>query len=139
MKRIIIATDFSPHSRKAIDCVIGILEDTSAIYEVLLLNTYMVKETDPQKVIHLNDELKRASKKNLEHELELLRKKLQNPNITIKIASHMGSLTNVVSQLIKANPVDLVAMGKDGGRNVENVSVILKQNGTPMLVTYLPS
>lgn len=137
MKRIIIATDFSPHSRKAIDCVIGILKDTMARYEILLLNTYMVKETDPLKIIALNDELKLASKRNLEFEREEIQKKLRNPNITVGIASHMGSLTNVVSQLIKKDQVDFVAMGKDGGKNVENVSVILRQYGCPLLVTYL--
>ncbi len=137
MKRIIIATDFSPHSQKTIEFVMGIVKDTTAPHEILLLNTYMVKETDPLKVIGLNDELKLASRRKLEHERSELQKKMRNPNIKIEIATHMGSLPNVVSQLIKANPVELVAMGKDGGRNVENVSVVLRQNGCSLLVTYL--
>ncbi len=137
MKRILIATDFSPHSRTAIDCVVNIIQDSISDCEIILLNTYMVKETDPQKVISQNDELKRASKRSLEHEQAELKKKITNPNVSVNVASHMGSLTHVVSQLIRTNTVDLVAMGKDGGKNVENVSMILRQIGCPLLVTYL--
>jgi nucleotide-binding universal stress UspA family protein len=139
MKRILIATDFSPHSRTVIDCVVNMIKDNISHCEIILLNTYMVKETDPQKVISLNDELKLASKRSLEHERAELQKKITNPNVSVNIASHMGSLTNVISQLVKTHTVDLVAMGKDGGRNVENVSTILRQIGCPLLVTYLAS
>ena len=139
MKRILIATDFTPHSRKAIDCVVDFLKNSVSPCEILLLNTYMVSEKDPQKVITLNDELKLASRRNLEHErLELL-KKLTNPHIFVSNISHMGSLTNVVSQLLRSQSIDMVVMGKDGGKNVENVSEVLKQNGCPLLVTYLAS
>ena len=139
MKRILIATDFSPHSRTAIDCVVDIIKDSVSDCEIILLNTYMVKETDPQKVISQNDELKLASKRSLDHEQSELKKKITNPYVSVNVASHMGSLTHVVSQLIRTNTVDLVAMGKDGGRNIENVSTILRQIGCPLLITYLAS
>lgn len=136
MKRILISTDFSTHSRKAIDCVIDLTKDSVSACEILLLNTFMVSETNPLKVISQNDELKLASRRSLEHERTELMKRITNPNVTVSIASHMGSLPNVISLLIRCNAVDLVAMGKDGGRNVENVSAVLKQNGCPLLITY---
>lgn len=65
-------------------------------------------------------------------------KKVKNPNVTLEVASHMGSLNNVVLQLVQKDKFDMVAMGKSGGDNVETISKMLKQQKCPLLITYLP-
>lgn len=137
MRNIIVTTDFSNHSRNSLNCVLDFIQDTHTPCRVLLLNTYVVKQTDPEKVIEVNDELKRKSLQGLETERSEALKKIHNNNITIETSSHMGSLNNVISQIIKRTKIDLVAMGKDGGKNVELVSETLKKQQCPLLVTYL--
>ena len=105
--------------------------------QIFLVNTYMVQQTDPKQVILINDELKRKSKEGLESELEEALSKNNNPQISINITSQMGSLTNVIRQMIQTEKIDLVAMGKDGGKHVEKVAALLKHHGCPLLVTFL--
>jgi hypothetical protein len=97
----------------------------------------MVQQTDPRQVIQLNDQLKQTSKKGLEQALDYAQSQIKNPLITVDIASHMGSLNNVVLQMIRDKEFDLVAMGKNGGKHVETISVLLKQLECPLLITYL--
>jgi nucleotide-binding universal stress UspA family protein len=136
MKRILIATDFSCHSKYTITYVLSFLQDTKIPCKITLLNTYMVQQTDPNQVILHNDELKKKSKAGLEKERDEAIGKVENPNISIDVASHMGSLNHVILQLLNKNEVDLVAMGKNGGRNVETISTLLKQQLCPLLITY---
>ena len=136
MKRILIATDFSSHSNHTIQYVLGFLKDTKIPCKITLLNTYMVQQTDPSQVIQLNDELKQKSKAGLEKERDDALRSISNSQITIDVASHMGSLNNVILQLLNKDEVDLVAMGKDGGKNVETISGLLKKQCCPLLITY---
>ncbi len=137
MKRILIPTDFSKHSRHTLQYVLELLQGFSTPWRILLVNTYMIKETDPNEVIKINDALKGKSKQGLELERELALQYNKNPLLTIDVASHMGSLTNVVLQLLRSENIDLVAMGKNGGRNVESVANLLKQQQCSLLITYI--
>ena len=112
------------------------MQDTQIPCHITLVNTYMVQQTDPSQVIELNDQLKRKSKTGLEQELISAQTKVKNPLITLDIVSHMGSLNNVVLQLIRNQAYDLVAMGKNGGKHVETISSLLKQQKCPLLTTY---
>lgn len=136
MKKILITTDFSTHSQYTIFYVLNLLHDTQIPCKILLLNTYIVQQTDPHQVISTNDELKRISKLGLERQRDKALKNVINFNISIEIASHMGSLNNVVMQLLRKEKIDLVAMGKNGGRHVESLSHLLKQQQCPLLITY---
>src|SRR5665647_862696 len=136
MKRILVTTDFSCHSKHTIDYVLNFLCETQIPCQLLLVNTYMVQQTDPKQVILLNDELKKKSKEGLEREREEAMKKVTNPRISIDVISHMGSLKNIIMQMLKTDKMDLVAMGKDGGKNVETIAALLKQQQCPLLITY---
>jgi len=138
MKKILIATDFSRHSRYTIEYILDLLEETQIACQICLLNTYMVQHTDPARVISLNDELKKKSKAGLERELDEMLKKVKNPKVSLEIASHMGSLNNVVLQMVQKEKYDMVAMGKSGGDNVETISKMLRQQKCPLLITYMP-
>lgn len=138
MKKILIATDFSRHSRYTVEYVLDLMESTRIPCQICLLNTYIVQHPDPSKLIALNDELKSFSKSGLEKERSEAMKRITNPLVTLEIASHMGSLNNVVLQMVQKDKFDMVAMGKSGGDNVETISKILRQQKCPLLITYLP-
>jgi hypothetical protein len=102
----------------------------------MLLNTYLVQQTDPGQVIKLNDELKNISKAGLEAERLEAVGKITNPHISIETSSHMGSLNYVILQFLQKEKIDMVAMGKNGGKHVETISTLLKQQHCPLLITY---
>jgi hypothetical protein len=134
MKTILLPTDFSPQSMQTLEYVIKFFGDTKIPCNILLLNTYMVQQTDPEQVIFHNDLLKNKSKHGLEIQRHEALKNNLNHFISVDIASHMGSLNHVVLQLLKKLKVDMVAMGKDGGRHVEMLAPLLKQEQCPLLI-----
>jgi nucleotide-binding universal stress UspA family protein len=136
MKTILVTTDFSHHSNHTIDYVLEFLRDTQIPCKLLLLNTYMVQATNPAEVISMNDELRKRSHTGLESAMLEARSKITNPNITVEVASHMGTLNNVILNLLSKKKIDMVAMGKNGGWHVEMVASLLKQQKCPLLITY---
>lgn len=134
MKSILIPTDFSPTSKQAIQYVLDLMGETIIPTRILLVNTYMVQHKDPKDIIRINDELKKQSKNGLEKEKEETLKKISNPNISVETVSHMGSLSNVILHLLKSENIDLVAIGKNNGKLLENVSGILKEQHCPLLI-----
>lgn len=137
MKKILITTDFSAHSRHTVQYILNLFSDTRIPCQVLLLNTFKVLQPDPKKVIETNDELKKLSTTGLEREREEALKIIKNKLITVDIASHMGSLNNVVLQIIQNEKIDLVGMGKKKGRHVEMMSSMLRKHQCPLLITYM--
>lgn len=137
MKKILITTDFSKHSKNTIKYVLDLLQKMAIPCTVVLLNTYMVLQTDAKQVITLNDEMKKKSKAGLLSEESEAKNLINNPLVTVQTISHMGSLKNVIHQLLKNENFDLVAMGKDGGKHVETIQGLLKEEQCPLLITYL--
>lgn len=137
MQSILIPTDFSEDSKYTIKYVLDLLQNNKGPCRVLLLNAYMVLQTDAKLVISQNDELKKKSRAGLLEEEMFAKTKLTNPEVTIETLSSMGSLKNVIYQVLQKEKIDLIAMGKDGGKNVEVISTMLKSEGLcPLLTTY---
>lgn len=139
MKKILIPTDFSPQSKHTIQYVLNLVQDTQVPCHILLLNTYVVQQTDPKQVIQVNDELKRKSKEGLDSALAEARTKIKNPSILIETASHMGSLNNVIMQVLQKEKIDLVAVCKAGGKHIEKIAATLHQMKCPLLITNAQS
>lgn len=137
MKKILVATNFSRHSRHTIEYILELMEATQIPCQICLLNTYIVQHHDSSKLISLNDELKSVSRAGLERERSEMLMKVNNSKLILEIASHMGSLHNVVLQMVQKDKFDLVAMGKSDGDNVETISKMLRQQKCPLLITYL--
>lgn len=137
MKSILIPTDFSAQSRHTLKVVLDLMHKTQIPCHVLLLNTYLVKQTESQNLIQLNDELKNKSKAGLEKEREEAMRDLYNSNIKIETASHLGSLKNVIMQLHETHKFDLVAIGKDGGKQVDTIAAMLNRQQCPILITHI--
>ena len=135
MKNVIIATDFSSHSKNTFQHVLKMLQDTKIPCQIILLNTYMVNEKDPGQVISANDRLKNESRERLEIERQEILKLISNPNITVTTASHIGSLNNVLHQLMQKDQVDLVVMGKGDQEIVAAVSKVLKNKNCRLFVS----
>ena len=136
MNNILLTTDFTQDSSHSLDYVLDILKDSKFPVKILLLHTFMVQQTDPSKIIILNDEMKLKSKMGLEELRNEAMKKVTNPNISIEVASQMGSLKNVILQLLDTSKFDLVVMGKNGGKQIESVAALLKQRNCPILITH---
>lgn len=137
MKNILIPTDFSRHSEYALEYVLDLMNELNIPCRLILVNTFIVNKTDPELIISVNDHLKKISKEGLAAQKEIALKKKTKAPITIETISQMGSLNNVILQFLQREKIDLVAMGKDGGRHVENVSAILKKQHCPLLITYV--
>lgn len=106
---------------------------------ILLVNTYIVElSSDPSQLVTLNDELKKKSKAQLEQEVQWAKGQCMNPLVSIEVASHMGSLNNVILNILRREKIDLVAMGKGSGNHVEQVASLLKLQSCPLLITHKP-
>lgn len=137
MKRIIIPTDFSSHSKHTLKYVLNMLSSSLTPFHISLVNTYLVQQTDPRQVIRINDELKKKSKEGLDRELEDAIQLNENPQISVTVIFQMGSLTHVIRQIIQTEKIHLVAMGKDGGKHVEQIEALLREQKCPLLLTYV--
>ena len=136
MNRILVTTDFSTPSQHTLRAVLDLLRHTQSTSRILLVNTYVVdRSTDPRDLICRNDELKIRSKKNLEAQRREALEWVRNPHIIIDTASHMGSLPNVITNLIKKEKIDLVAMGRDEGNHLKQIADLLKKHQCPLLIT----
>lgn len=137
MRKILIATDFSEQSHAAIRHVLGLLRDSRLPYHIDLLHTYVVLQNDPALALALNDRLRESSRAGLTIEENFLRQQLTGTSFSYGLLSKMGSLKNVIGQLVCRGEYDLVVMGKDGGKHIEAVSALLKSLGCcPLLTTF---
>lgn len=129
MKRIVIPTDFTPGSQLVLERVLRFLHECPYPCELVLLNTYLVKHTDPARVIELNDELKKKSLDGLNRLKQEVSEKLANPLVTIDIASHLGSLQNVIQNFLMRDRYEIIQ--HDNHEALENN---LKHEQRPLLV-----
>lgn len=139
MKNVLIPTDFSPQSRYTLEYVLDFLGHTTVPSRIFLLNTYIVQLSgDPLQLLAMNDELKQKSKTLLQEEVSWARAHCLNPLVSIDSFSHMGTLNNVILNVLRREKIDLVAMGKGTGNHVEQVASLLKMQNCPLLITYKP-
>jgi hypothetical protein len=134
MKRILIPTDFSPRSRENILGVLESHKDTRDVTEIILLNTYIVQQTDPSLVILFNDEMKLQSKSKLESlRLEVLDMN-SNPYISLTTASQMGGLKNVIVQFLQRERLAHIAITEEQFRDLVSIKEILKSKFCSLLI-----
>ena len=137
MKNVLIPTDFSSQSRYSLEYILDFLQHSTVPAKILLVNTYIVEmNSDPSQLVTLNDELKKKSKAQLEQEVLWARSQCMNPLVSIEAASHMGSLNNVILNILRREKIDMVAIGKGNGSHFEQVSSLLKKQGCPILITH---
>lgn len=132
MVKILVPTDFSTDSKKAIDFAVNFFKDKSPS-KIYLLNTYMVQPTDGNNVIDMNDRIKQMAMKGLEKAKdysETLTQKGKVIDIDFETHLKIGSLKNVIYQMIKEQDIDLVVMARDAGKHINEVSKHLKDKSS---------
>lgn len=132
--KILLATDFSPESYYSLVRVLESVYHAEALTEILILNTFLVHETNPELVIKLNDRLKSESRERLE-KLKLEAEELiKNPLVQVQTTSQLGTFRNVISQLVKKNKFDQLAVSKNIAAELAGISPVLKELSCSYLV-----
>ena len=132
MRKILITTDFSPQASQTIEHVLKLLQGSDSAVSVLLLNTYLLPKADPSKVIEMNDELKRRSRDGLAESLQKAEAENSNPLVSIQTASHLGSLFNVVQNLMGQEKYETVSFCEGGP---QKVAELITKKKCPVLIT----
>lgn len=134
MKRILIPTDFSIHAGHTIESVLEIFRHSEEPCRIILLNTYIFRQTDRDKVMVINDELRRVSREGLQLQKDHALKSITNPNITIDTVSQFGSLKHVVLGLLQKGEIDLVAFGKNEAEKMDEITPVLRRYNCPLII-----
>lgn len=132
MRKILITTDFTLEATRNITMVLEFLNDSKSPVSVLLLNTYLLPRSEPALVIELNDELKKKSREGLAKTQESALRKNSNPMVTIETASHLGSLFNVVQNLLGREKYEIVSFCEAGA---DRVAELIRKESCPILIT----
>lgn len=115
MKTILLLTNFSETSRKAIAnylkvCTLSVKEE----HQFILLNTYKRIKTGQSQMVRFEDVLAQYSKQDLYKELKLIKEIPELKNLNIIIHSEYGDLVDVVEKINREIGVDLIVMGTKG-------------------------
>lgn len=129
MKQVLIPTDFSDASTRAITQAIKIFQKSGVPCHILLLNTYLVPKSPGLNIIEANDAIKKQSLSAMEMQKKKIQALIKNSSsIQVDTVSILGALKNVLARVIKENKIDLVIMGKDEGKHVAEISKVIKEN-----------
>ena len=125
MKRILLPTDFSDNSFKAIDYGLSLLKNEKCTF--FLLNTYMPPVYHTEYLlgspgqIGLGDMIREDSKNNLNELKEKLETEYKNPLHTFVTHSALNMLTEEISHMTEAEDIDLVIMGTQGATGAQEI------------------
>ncbi|MDC6405214.1 MULTISPECIES: universal stress protein [Maribacter] len=125
MTRILLPTDFSDNSYKAISYGVSLFKDTPCTF--YLLNTYMPPVYHTEYIlgspgqIGLGDMIREESKNNLKELKEKLETEFKNPLHSFITHSAFNMLTEEVSRMTDAEKIDLVVMGTKGATGAEEI------------------
>jgi nucleotide-binding universal stress UspA family protein len=138
MKNILIATDFSKHSNDAIHYVINLVQRLHDSCHILLVNSYLIpSDTEKDRMIEVNDKLRTESQNLLKKEKRIVSNLIKSKNITIETISQIGSLHNVILNLIDIKHINLVVIGSCATEQLSIITRGLKgAQHPPLLVTY---
>jgi nucleotide-binding universal stress UspA family protein len=141
MKSILIPTDFSEISRDAILHTLSLFRTERKEIRLTLLNAYLVPNVDSENAVLINDQLKEKVNKRLLSERDKITELTKDYKIHFEAFAYMGSVENVIPEILKKQKFDLVVMGKNGGQFIEKVSRALRENNSkcPLLTVYPPS
>src|SRR5687767_1360079 len=114
MKTILVPTDFSEASQNALDYAAEIAKPLKA--KLILFHAYHLPIVSGQMPVNLPSEVE------IEKEtMDILRRmgqalhKKHGPKIHVAIVSKLGLAVDLINELVKANNIDLIVMGMQGG------------------------
>ncbi|UWX54410.1 universal stress protein [Maribacter litopenaei] len=143
MTRILLPTDFSDNSFKAITYALSLYKNVSCTFYIL--NTYMPPVYHTEYIlgspgqIGLGDMIKEESEKSLKELKTKLEDEFKNPLHTFITHSAFNMLTNEIVQITEAEKIDLVIMGTKGATGAQEILLgtntvhVLKNSKCPVL------
>ena len=133
MKTILIPTDFSLLSKHALKYAISLSQELNHISKIVLLNTYLLPPSPPQKLVEIHDELRKKSMNQLQDELNDAKKSHLPASISLEPLSYLGSLESVLGNLTQEGKIDCIILGIDPNSKKENLLKILTHTHCPVI------
>ena len=141
MKTILLLTNFSETSRKAIISYLNIHpKDTKEKYKFILLNVYSQLKTGQSQLVRFEDVLEQYSKQDLKKEYQKI---LENPGLDkldIELVSKNGDLVDMIELINREQSVELVVMGTKGSNILKELLLgsdtdrFIRMSQNPLLV-----
>ncbi len=122
MKKILLSLDGYSESRKILKSVLTFLAGLQGSFQIVLLKTYTVPVSAPDRVIETYDAIRSRSQKALDRELAEIRVLCSDGKFSFEAFSQMGSLPNVIVRVVRENNIDCVVMGRKGGAKPEDLA-----------------
>ena len=140
MKTIVLLTNFSETSRKAITSYLKVYSQyVKEDCKFILLNTYSRIKTGQSQMVRFEDVLEQYSKQDLKNEMQILNEIPELQNLDIEPHSKYGDLVDVVERINKERGIDLVVMGTKGSNLVRELLMgsdtdrLIRLSKTPVL------
>jgi hypothetical protein len=115
MKNILLLTNFSETSRKAITNYLkACTKEQKQNYNFVLLNTYKRIKTGQSQLVKFVDVLGDYSKQDLQKEVRMIHEQPELKSVKIEMHSEFGDLVDVVERIGKEKGIDLIIMGTKG-------------------------
>jgi len=140
MKTILMLTNFSETSRKAIISYLKVHSEIKTDSKIGLLNVYSTPKTGQSQLLNLDDILEQYSLQDLKREKQEIDKFPELGNLDIDLISGKGDLIKVIDQLDAKRPIDLIVLGSKGSNILKqlvlgsNTDRVVRLSKTPVLV-----
>lgn len=125
MKRILLPTDFSENSIKAIHYALHIYKDMECTFYLLHTFTPPIYQTEyilgSPGQIGLGDTLRENSQRQMDKLQKKLKDKFNNPNHTIIPHIAFNTLLDEITQTVELEKIDLIVMGTKGATNAVEI------------------
>lgn len=140
MMNLLVPTDFSYTSKHSIKQFLADFGSMANSINITLLNAYELADVDVGNAVILNDNMKAESKNNLDQFKTEIQDAAKSLNLEFKLISHIGSIENVIKEVLNQGSYNLIIMGKNGGSYIEKVSKVLNKihSKCPLIIMYPP-
>lgn len=112
MKKIVLATDFSKGSEKALEVAVQVAKRN--LSQIVLLHTYSPTYTDPSLPGHLMVEIEQNREKELTTKLVSLARETQEKGVITSYRLMMKTVAEGINELVADEEVDFAVLGKTG-------------------------
>lgn len=140
MKTILMLTNFSETSRKAIISYLKLHSKLKRDCKFGLLNVYSAPKTGQSYLLKLDDILEQYSLQDLKQEKKFIDEIPELSSLDIDLISGNGDLAKVIDQLDEKRPIDLIVLGTKGSNVLKqlvlgsNTSRVVRLSKTPVLL-----
>ncbi len=140
METVLMLTNFSETSRKAIISYMKIHSELKSDSKFGLLNVYSAPKTGQSQMLKLDDILEQYSLQDLKREKIIIDKIPGLSKLDIDLISGKGDLVRVINQLDEKRPVHLIVLGSKGSNILKqlilgsNTDRVVRLSKCPVLV-----